>query len=661
MKLRLHVFLMTFSTFSCLSGQVVYPGDNPGNASIISKNSQVVIENNILKMTLTNDGKRIKITGFEDKISHDKVLSDPVPLFELFLADSSLISSDDFILKKPAEITDIKGDPDLTNFDDKLSGGKYSAYFWNPKSGLSLHWEAVLSNGSNYIQQSFRFEGGSVNKLTAAVLLKLPLKKGMRTEGIVDGSPVLYKNMFFALEYPLSKVQLKSGFISASIPRLNESNTVVWGVTPAGQMRRGFLYYVERERAHPYHQVLHYNSWYDISWGTRKFTEDECLDRIKWFGDSLVRKRHVQLNSFLFDDGWDDNKTLWKFHQGFPEGFTNLKEKARQYNAEIGVWLSPFGGYGEPKSSRIVYGNRQKPPFETNEQGFSLSGPVYYKRFREVTSDFIKNYDVSMFKFDGVGTGNGAGIVYQKDVEAFLRLMNDLRKLKPEIYISMTTGTWPSVYWLFYGDNIWRGGDDTNVMGEGTERQKWITYRDADTYKNVVKRGPLYPLNSLMLCGICIAEFGLPASFEMNDQDISDEIWSFFATGTNLQELYVNPHKLNSANWDCLAKAAEWAKENEKVLTDVHWTGGDPSKGEVYGFAAWSAEKGTLSLRNPSSVEKQIEIIVENVFELPATATDKYSFYDAMSADDSQPSFSGKSFTLKLKPFEVRIFNTLPE
>ena len=478
----------------------------------------------------------------------------------------------------------------------------------------------------------------------------------MRKEGTVDGSPVIYRNMFFSLEYPLSKISEDKKFITSSIPRLTGSVSTVWGVSPAGQMRRGFLYYVERERAHPYHQVLHYNSWYDISWDTRKFTEDECLDRIKMFGDSLIKKRNVQIESFLFDDGWDDNKTLWKFHAGFPDGFSNLKKAAGKYNAEIGIWLSPFGGYGNDKSSRIDYGKKQNPPFETNEQGFSLSGPVYFKRFLDVTGDFIRNYDVSMFKFDGVGAGSGAGVVYQKDVEAFLKLLEGLSDIKPSIYISMTTGTWPSASWLKYGDNIWRGGDDTNVLGEGSKRQQWINYRDADTYKNVVIRGSLFPLNSLMLCGICIADYGLPASFEMNDKDISDEIWSFFATGTNLQELYINPHKLNTANWDCLAAASKWAKENEQIMTDIHWIGGDPSKSEIYGFAGWIPEKAVMSLRNPSSFEKTYVINVARDFDIPAGLSDKYVFYDAKTN-----SAMGKSLSIKLQPFDVKVFNAILE
>ncbi len=74
--------------------------------------------------------------------------------------------------------------------------------------------------------------------------------------------------------------------------------TSVVGVAPAGQMRRAFLYYVERERARPYRPFLHYNSWYDISWDDRRINEGQCLAAIRRFGQELVQKRGVRLDSF---------------------------------------------------------------------------------------------------------------------------------------------------------------------------------------------------------------------------------------------------------------------------------------------------------------------------------------------------------------------------
>ena len=93
--------------------------------------------------------------------------------------------------------------------------------------------------------------------------------------------------------------------------------SLVLGAAPPGQMRRGFLNYVERERAHPYRTFLHYNTWYDIGFG-KPYDAAAVRDVIGAFGTELVRKRGVKLDSFLLDDGWDNPHSTWQMNSGFP-------------------------------------------------------------------------------------------------------------------------------------------------------------------------------------------------------------------------------------------------------------------------------------------------------------------------------------------------------
>jgi hypothetical protein len=672
MKRKLVFFLACIITIKCSVAQIPYPGVSPGEAKVkILPDKSVTLENNVIKMKFGNSGKDITIEEFENKETHEQLEIGGTTLFEITLANNSILTSDEFTLQRPPETLNIIPDPNSKTYSERLGGKRYKADFENKKLGLDVHWEADLRDASNYIRQVFTFQAKDTANITRIILIKLPVNTGLEKKGKVDGSPLVHQNMFFAIEHPMSQVEQEKVYMEAYMQQLMPvtsakcfTASTVWGTTPADQLRRGFLYYLECERSAPYKQILHYNSWYDISWANTKFNESQALDRIKMFKDSLIIKRRVQLDAFLFDDGWDDNKTLWLFNtEGFPNGFTKLKEAADSCKSSIGVWMSPFGGYGTAKEKRIEFGKNQNPPFETNANGFSLTGPVYYNRFLNVTRNFIRDYGISIFKFDGVGPGNdanGAGITYHNDIEAFLKLLKELKSMKPDLYLDLTTGTWPSPYWLLYGDNTWRSGDDNGQAGEGSLRQQGITYRDANTYKNVVKAGPLYPLNALMNGGIIIADNGLPGKFEMDDKDISDDIWSFFGTGVSLQELYINPHKLNTANWNCLANASSWARKNENILADVHWIGGDPAEGEVYGYAAWSPEKAVLMLRNPSRVGKSFQINVNNIFELPPVIKSNYRFFDAKTGD-RDPLVQGRSFMITLQPFEVIVLNALPK
>jgi len=649
---------------------VFLSGIKPGKALVSSGRGVLTLKNNCLSVKWIADKKSIAINEFVAQ-KNERITLKGSPMFELELKDGTVINSADFQLSAPPKIILTKGNPKAVKLSEKENGVEVFAELLNVKRGIRVMWEAILKDNSNYIRQAFNFHSLKDSlRVVKLKLIKFPMEAGIKPSGVVDGSPIVSGNYFFASESPISKYDTGNGWISSYIERqepvLDLTGSTVWGIAPEGQLRRGFLYYLQRERAVPYRQMLHYNSWYDISWADRKLTEAGCLDRIKTFGDSLTVKRHLNLNAFLFDDGWDDNQTLWQISKtNFPTGFDNMKTLANKYNASLGVWMSPWGGYEQAKEQRLQFGRKQNPPFETNSHGFSLSGPVYSARFKDVAGNFVTKYGVSMFKFDGVGAGDqstGATPEYQTDMESLLNLVSSLRKVKSDLYFSMTIGTWPSPFWLKYGDVIWRNGWDTNTQGQGDTRQQWLNYRDGEVYKNIVQRAPLYPISALMYHGVCIADNGPPAKFDMNDKDIADEIWSFFGSGTSLQELYINPHKLNTANWDCLAKAIKWSRENAGIMPDMHWVGGDPAKGDVYGFAAWSPKKAILTLRNPSDKAKTFEVNAGKIFELPLNSKYSYAFYNAkVSGGEAKiPLFKGDNYTVTLQPFEVMVLNARP-
>jgi len=78
-------------------------------------------------------------------------------------------------------------------------------------------------------------------------------------------------------------------------------------------------------------------------------------------------------------------------------------------------------------------------------------------------------------------------------------------------------------------------------------------------------------------------------------------------------------------------------------LTDIHWIGGDPNKGEVYGYVAWLSEKAIIMLRNPPSATKSFQVNISSAFELPRNLTNNYHFYNA-KADIKELFAQGKSF-----------------
>jgi hypothetical protein len=590
--------------------------------------------------------------------------------FQLKFGDGTLLKTSDFKLDGPPEEKVLPPDPDSPTPARHFPGRQLTAKFFNADRGISAEWRVILLDGSTYVREELALRALNEGVLVKEIILLDEKIPGAKTLGTVDGSPVVAGNFFFGYEHPMAQNtaaddgEVRCGFVRNAILRRGETLTqsCVIGVVRAGQLRRGFLAYIERERAHPYRPFLHYNSWYDIAWDTRKYNEKECLDAIRTIGQELAKKRDVNLDSFLFDDGWDDDRTLWKFHDGFPDGFTSLKTAAAKYDAGIGVWLSPFGGYSYAKERRLKCGYAQG--FETNVNGFSLAGPKYYQRFHDICLEMVQKYGVNQFKFDGLAAGAKAsenGLM--RDGDGMMRLISDLRTAEPSLYINETTGTWPSPFWLLYVDSTWRGGEDHDFAGKGSWCQKWMTYRDAQTYENVVEHGPLYPLNSLMLHGIIYATNAAHLK-SMTDGDFADQVREFFGTGTQLQEMYITPKLLNQQNWDDLAEAAKWSHTNADVLADIHWVGGDPGRGEVYGYAAWSPCKAMLVLRNPDDKPARFAADTGRLFELPADAPDRFVMRSAWKKDRGRPGTvleRDRPSNIELKPFEVVVLEETNE
>lgn len=552
---------------------------------------------------------------------------------------------------------------------DRLSGEQLNLPFESSDHALKVDWSLVLLEGSSYVRQLLTITAvGRDVPLSRVELIDLPMK-GAYVSGSVQGSPIIARNLFLGFEHPMSKSKVTNDRATAWVDRdlpLRAGQSITYssviGVARSGQMRRDFLAYLEQERAHPYRTFLHYNSWYDLGYFT-PYEQAAALERVNAFGRELSQKRGVKLNSFLFDDGWDDHHSLWKFNRGFPDGFAPVKEAAEKYRADPGVWMSPWGGYSKPKQERIEFG--RSSGYEIVGNGYALSGPKYYAAFRDVCMTMVHKFGVNQFKFDGTGNADSVfkGSSYDSDFDAAIHLISELRATKPDVFINLTTGTWPSPFWLLHADSIWRGGEDDGTAGVGSYRERWITYRDADTYRGIVQNGPLFPLNSLMLHGMIYARFRKHLDDDPGN-DFRNEIRSYFGTGTQLQEMYITPSLLTDGNWDDLAEAANWSRANADVLKDTHWVGGDPAWLEVYGWASWTPGKGILVLRNPSNQRKSIRLKLQDVFELPPGSAEEYAARSPWREDAHRDPIqlnAQQTHVFELAPFEVLALDLKPE
>ncbi len=624
-----------------------------------------------LSANVQMQAQRIHDIRVHDALSNrDLILSQA---FILVLKDHTELRSSALFATPITDSTSIV-DPHRALSSSQVGGRTETRTCWSFDASAAhakLDWCLVTRSGTDYLRTLLRISATSADVPIAEIRLLQFSDRGAHVDGTVKGSPVVDANMFFGFEHPLSVSTVAGSEVRTSLFRqlpLRAGQSITYsaviGTSEPHQLRRAFLTYIDNERPRPYDPFLHYNSWYDIGYENR-YSEADAIDRINAFGQELVRKRHVELNSFLFDDGWDDPHTLWKFNTGFPNGFAKTGAAAATYNAGIGVWLSPWGGYMEQKRERIAYGRAHG--FEILDDGYALSGPKYYDRFEQTCLDMIDKYHVNQFKFDGTGNADRVfpGSAFDSDFDAAIHLIERLRKQEPKLFVNLTTGTTASPFWLFYADSIWRGGEDHAFSGVGSKRQRWITYRDAQTYKNIVENGPLFPLNSLMLHGIIYAKQAEGLASDPHN-DFADEVHAYFGSGTQLQEMYITPALLSQANWNTLADSARWSRAHADTLKDTHWVGGDPDQLQVYGWAAWSAHEGILTLRNPSNTAQTFTVDAARIFELQPTDPTTYKLHSVWGnapgwdSNRLQEIHAYKPFAVRLAPFEVITLDAVP-
>ncbi|SLM63762.1 MULTISPECIES: alpha-galactosidase [Dickeya] len=604
--------------------------------------------------TLNNENMAISfddestLATIQDRQSRNKL--SPQELFFLTLPDEKVIHASDFKIKHVGKKDNgIIIEYDRPDFNVtvmlNLLKGKYVSVDYTVAAVGKARDVAKITLFPTQKQSQAPYVNGAINSspIIADSFFMLP------------GKPVINSHAYEATTH--FNVELKTP-IQPETPL--SYTTYVGTFAEKNQLRRSVNQFIEAVRPRPYKPYLHYNSWMDIGFFTA-YTEKDVLERMDEWNKAFITGRGVALDAFLLDDGWDDLTGKWLFGPAFSHGFVKIRAKARNLHSSVGLWLSPWGGYNKPRDIRVSHAREYG--FETVDNKLALSGPNYFKNFNAQIIKMIENEHITSFKLDGMGNANShiQGSQFASDFDASIELLHNMRSANKEVFINLTTGTNASPSWLFYADAIWRQGDDINLYGPGTPVQQWITYRDAETYRSIVRKGPLFPLNSLMYHGIISAQNAYHGLEKIQtDSDFADQVWSYFATGTQLQELYITPSLLNNAKWDTLAQAAKWSQSHASVLVDTHWVGGDPTALDVYGWASWNKNKSIISLRNPSDKPQTYYLNLAKDFEIPQGETAFFTMKSIYGTNISIPTNYKNALVITLKPLETIVYEAIP-
>lgn len=668
---------------------VIFPQKKqPGVAKITQKSDSYQLANKVLKASFINTGGKLYFNGCSEL-----GLQPDTELFKVLLGDGSTVAASKMKLED-VKIVTLGEDPSAATASLRYAGKALEARF--TYGDLSITWRAVLRDGSHYLRTEMDIKAARDLSMKGIVAMNYLVAKNSaytapEVVGNTRGAILASNHIFAGLETPMGLNSCKDEGNATHIEGLWRRNTTLkagktWnissvvGLVAPNQLRRSFLAYSERERAVAWRPYPVYISWYELNIDRNNapapsykgnMTVEQCADVVSHWKTHFYDKYQMAPKAFVWDDGWDQYGT-WTFNPNFPNGFDEPANEAKQMGTGIGAWLGPVGGYGQSGEYRRAYWR--------SKGGMQLSNEDYYNFFIRCCTNMIDRYDFRFFKFDGISAqasaiGPDEGTRGEENAEAIISIERAVRQKRPDIFLNTTVGTWASPFWFHFTDAVWRQEGDYGEAGDqGTDRERWITYRDRLVYQNFIQRSPVCPINTLMTHGFILSRWGA-VSKNMDYDGIVREMRCAFACGSGMVELY-NDYKLmdeikdNQGNagalWKDLAECIKWQQEQADVLPDAHWVGGNPwdgKKANVYGWAAWNGKKSVLTLRNPSASAQSFTTTLREALEIPSYVRGKITLTHAFSQAELQgmpinkPIDIDTPLTLNLPGSSVFIYN----
>ncbi len=514
------------------------------------------------------------------------------------------------------------------------------------------------------------------------------------------GQPVAFlsgKNgVFYGLEYPAANQNIDSKGdnytveCSQEIGKIIDSNGVesnfaVIGISPDTRIKWWFYQYMNDIRFPVDKPYTLYNSWYDLRSPAFKnipqqniMNEKNIMRIADLIKANFVDKYGIHLDAFVLDDGWDIYASDWKMRKAtFPHGMKPISDKLKKLNTGLGIWFGPTGGYSfRKKRIEWMYDHGYEVIGDPHKGGHNsmlcLAGKNYSKLFKKRTTDFVKNEGVSFFKWDGIqfscsdaSHGHPIDIYSRRAVmQSVIDKCDAVRKINPDVYLNITSGTWLSPWWLKYANQIWMQGQDYGYAGVPSisKRDAAMTYRDLVLHEDFKLNNFWFPISNLMTHGIIKGNLqNLGGKTEPLDK-FTNNAMLYFTRGVSMYELYISPDILTDDEWRVLSQSLHWAKDRFDILKNSFFIGGDPAKKEAYGYAHFSGDKGIVAVRNPFIKKQSMrvrlateqglntdakELVVEQVYPY------HYIYPETFSAN--------YSFNVDLDGFETAVYEIYPK
>lgn len=508
------------------------------------------------------------------------------------------------------------------------------------------------------------------------------------------GQPVYINGLFLGSEFPLSDNNISDNtaycryFSGKTFDKLklNCGNTFKTWKTVVGSarslelevIREDFLTYI-RDISRKVKPRFQYNSWYDHM---HDITNENIMESFKEIEDNLSKTMVPPLDSYVVDDGFVDwDADFWTFNKKFPNELYPSSTIAKKFSSNFGLWNGPRGGYN---SKTPTFGkNMQKAGkggYNSAAKDVCVSSHEYIKNITEYYLDNQRKFDINYWKLDGfllracpsknhghITGGYNDTYQYTEMWENWIEIFKKLRfareTIGKDLWLNQTSYCNASPWFLQWADSLWIqnsadiGFVDKTDNGEKLSNRdvdRVLTYRDGRYYDFSVVRNYQFPHEFIYNHDPI---YGNTAKISMTDEEYREYMLMMATRGTAFWELYYSYNMFNKAKWRINADTLRFIRNNYDIIKTSRFIGGSPTKGEVYGYSAWTENAGVISLRNPSNNKKKIALTLDKLLGVfPNTkGLQKISIYPYSADNDERLYCYGDKLVVELAPTEVVI------
>ena len=176
---------------------------------------------------------------------------------------------------------------------------------------------------------------------------------------------------------------------------------------------RRFILGCQSEALESRKPYIYYNTWgrqERIKWAGGTYLSTMNLD---YTLSEIDRAHEMGLEVYVLDAGWFDKTGDWGVNlKNFPDGFKQVKERLKEYDMKLGIWLDPAKAaitstaMEENKDCQRTWNGVKgspSPVWETEESVNMCIVSPFWETFADKLIGLYKELNVRYFYFDGVG------------------------------------------------------------------------------------------------------------------------------------------------------------------------------------------------------------------------------------------------------------------